>query len=210
MKITVWTLTIDHKHGVDTTVHATEAEAWAQLREQFIGDELWINETGAQVLVTASEPSDDLLSEYLTNGYNEVSFYGPDNVTLDVPVQLEIIHGRDPDGECDFSYYVNGERLGNDPQRALERSEVQVHTIDPGRGYEFRDWAGQAAGAKANSSPAAWAELEQYYADPCGDEYLEGMPDDENAEWLDHLDDTPENRTWWTANHPNVPLNYLF
>jgi hypothetical protein len=53
MKVTVWTLTVDDNHGTTTTVHGSEREADAALRELVEGDD-------------DAPVADDELSEYLT------------------------------------------------------------------------------------------------------------------------------------------------
>lgn len=193
MKLTIWTLTVDDDNGLFTSVHLSEADAIQYVLDAYDPDGEF---TGKPVTET---PADDLQS--VMDGRRLVVHIESHTVDVD-DVKLEIIHSRDPDGECGFSYYVNGRPSDGDS------IEIGQYDLDAGRGYEFADWAGQAAGAKATASDAVWAELEQYYAEPAGDEYVEGMPDDND--WMDHLDATPDNRAWWTTNHPGVPLNYLF
>jgi hypothetical protein len=124
------------------------------------------------------------------------------------PMRLEIIHQRDPDGECQFSFYLDGQPVGVGGGGI----EIDVTSLDAGRGCSFEDWAGNAVGAIKGASEAARAELYEYYADPCGIEYIEGWPEDHRVggEWIDHIEDTPENRAWWTENVPTVRLRYLF
>ncbi|MCV7174838.1 hypothetical protein [Mycolicibacterium sphagni] len=121
-------------------------------------------------------------------------------------MKIEIIHQRDPDGECGFSYYVDGVRAEDVPA-----VEIRMFSLDAGAGCSFADWAGNAAGAINAISEAAKWELREYYADPCGDEYIDNWPEgDAGDEWIDHIEDTPENRAWWVENVPDVPLEYVF
>lgn len=53
-------------------------------------------------------------------------------VAVDVPITLEILHGRDPDSSCELSPYVNG--VG------LDQGNFDVEDLDPGWGYELSDW----------------------------------------------------------------------
>ena len=45
-------------------------------------------------------------------------------------MNIEILHGRDPDSGCDHTVFVDGERVDH----------VTVEDIDPGRGYTREDW----------------------------------------------------------------------
>lgn len=120
--------------------------------------------------------------------------------------RLEIIHSRDPDESCEHSFYLDGQRMKHDDPRL----NVDVTSLDPGRGWEFQDWAGNAIGAINGASDAAKAELYEYYS--YGSVHIDGWPEDgtEAANWLDHVQDTPDNRAWWQANFPDIGLNYLF
>lgn len=59
---------------------------------------------------------------------------------------VQIIHSRDPDGECGIEVYVNGERV----------KDVTVEDIDPGRGYDREAIAERRADAvEAAEAPDA-------------------------------------------------------
>lgn len=45
-------------------------------------------------------------------------------------MRIEILHTRDPDAGCDFTVFIDGERV----------DKFEVADIDPGRGYLRSDW----------------------------------------------------------------------
>lgn len=61
-------------------------------------------------------------------------------------MSVEILHVRDPDGECEMSVYVDG----------VEVAVQSVEDIDPGRGYSRSEWDERIAVTRtsANMTPA--------------------------------------------------------
>jgi hypothetical protein len=56
--------------------------------------------------------------------------------------KVEIVHGRDPDSECEITVFVDGERV----------SDVYVEDIDPGRGYDRSTWDERIADMRDNAN----------------------------------------------------------
>lgn len=109
-------------------------------------------------------------------------------------IRIEVIHKRFSDYSCHHEVYVNGE---------LSDDAVEFYNLDAGAGCTFSDWAADAAAMKAVASPAVWTSLEEYFASPGGDG-VEGLPDE--GDWLDRLDDNPENRAWWAEALPGAVI----
>lgn len=57
----------------------------------------------------------------------------------------EIVHTRDPDGDCEISLFHRGGRA----------SGVEVYDIDPGRGYVRAEWDDTTAHIVQRASPEA-------------------------------------------------------
>lgn len=134
---------------------------------------------------------------------NRTSETGEDMDDLNKPSKLEIIHYRDPDSECFFSYFLNGQRV--------ERTPLEIHLtdLDPGRGYDFVEWAEIAHRSiyQNAASEAAARELYEFFENASG-EYIIGLPDDDT--WLDHLEGTPEDRQWWERQLPDIDNSLIF
>ena len=95
------------------------------------------------------------------------------------PPRIEIIHGRDSDGGCDIDVFTNGHRAGG----------VEIATIDPGWGYEFRDYAESLATMIVNSTPAVADILYENALYALDDKYVSDTPNDERVtqRYLDWL-----------------------
>lgn len=53
--------------------------------------------------------------------------------------EVEILHVRDPDGGCDITVLVDGERV-----------QYEEVTVDPGRGHDRADWLENIEHVRAN------------------------------------------------------------
>ena len=104
MKVECWLLTVDGDYSTESFAFATEDEIDAHLRLE--GDTRDLGEI-------AEEASAKW-----------------DLITLDVPLNIEIIHGRDPDMSCEHTVFVNGER----------DDHWTVESVDPGAGHERSSW----------------------------------------------------------------------
>jgi hypothetical protein len=116
-------------------------------------------------------------------------------------IHVEVVHMRDPDGYDEPTFYVNGQ-----PISELSNVSVTFFSIDCGAGRDFSDHVENARTDKRMASPRVWEELARYYAEPAGDEYMDGVPDswpDGDDDWIAHLDepDSPEegHSPYWRA-----------
>jgi hypothetical protein len=133
MKINLWQLTIDGEDQADSAVFATEEELENYLRE------------------TGPDDEDMDLSEL-----GEAMCAKWDQITIEVPVSIEILHTRDPDSSCGIGVWVNGE----------ETRDFYEDSLDPGAGYDDDSWEYNIQEARdANTSPAFKAAVLQAYED---------------------------------------------
>jgi hypothetical protein len=116
-------------------------------------------------------------------------------------IRIEVVHMRDPDGYDEPTFYVNGQ-----PVSELSNVEVTFFSIDCGAGRDFSDHVENARFDRELASPRVWAELSRYYAEPAGDEYMDGVPaqwPDGDDDWIAHLDepDSPQDghSPYWAA-----------
>lgn len=65
------------------------------------------------------------------------------------PPTIQVLHGRDPDSECDVRVWLDD----------TEATGFEVEDIDPGRGYNREDWDDRIASAKADASSFGRARL---------------------------------------------------
>lgn len=67
---------------------------------------------------------------------------------------IEILHTRDPDGDCSVEIWVDGEEV----------KDFYVEDIDPGRGYDDDTWEENIEDARTvNTSPAFKAAVLEAY-----------------------------------------------
>ena len=79
---------------------------------------------------------------------------------------IEILHVRDPDGNCTVEVWVDGEPT----------DDFMMADVDPGRGYERRDWEetkDYIAGPDFDGSPAFKAAAAQAYEEWADNKYIE-------------------------------------
>lgn len=72
-------------------------------------------------------------------------------------MKVQILHGRDPDSECELTVFVDGQRVPN--------TEVYVEDIDPGRGYEDGVWKERIEDSRSDTTEfgqLVTRTLEQY------------------------------------------------
>jgi hypothetical protein len=58
-----------------------------------------------------------------------------------MPDTVEVLHYRDPDGECEIRVWVNGDLVA-----------VHEEDVDPGRGHELAEWDEQTGAIDNNPS----------------------------------------------------------
>lgn len=83
---------------------------------------------------------------------------------------IEILHVRDPDGECSFTIWVDGQQVAD--------SEWALFDVDAGRGYTYEDWKENSEDAvRQASTEEVKAAVAEAYGDPPGDQYIDDFPD---------------------------------
>ena len=91
----------------------------------------------------------------------------------EAPVVIEILHVRDPDGECYLTVWVDGQRVDD--------SELTVFDVDAGRGYTYEDWKESSESAVEQASTREIKDaVAEAYGDPPGGKYIDGKPDEED------------------------------
>ena len=143
MMIKVWTLTVDTDKGIRTTTHRDETEAVEALVDNFLDGE----EFGHDPVAYATEKMGLVL--YIDEH--------------EVPVTVEIIHGRDPDSSCDHTVFVNGEPT----------TDYNLVDLDPGRGWEREDWESFKESELRSGTPAFREALEREFESYGDSKYIE-------------------------------------
>lgn len=122
MKIEVWLLTVDGDDCAYSDIFPTEEALHDYLR---------------------GEDSD--YADMDIGDIGEAMSAKWDTVTIDVPIDLEILHVRDPDSYCTHTVFVNGEQsFGN--------AGITIEDIDPGAGTEPKEWRRSTREIKKNKS----------------------------------------------------------
>lgn len=171
MKINVWTLTLeddtDKVNGpIQTFVRATELECLLAMRDHAINEwgvdyysagpiedeELyWADEAGQQALLGSAE--------------SQGAAFWIDSHPVDIGLKLEILHVRDPDGECSVDLWRNGDLTLN----------FVLESIDAGRGWTVDDWHERIREVQEQSpgySPAFRTTVLSALADPPGHDHI--------------------------------------
>lgn len=107
--------------------------------------------------------------------------------------KVQILHGRDPDSECDIQVYLNG-RLVHD---------VEVEDIDPGRGYDRSTWNERITEAAVAADAEPDSEFRQHVVgwlkEASDSQYITG--------------DEPEEETWTFCGHwtdaDDIAIDYV-
>ena len=81
--------------------------------------------------------------------------------------KVEVFHDRDPDSACGITVYIDGKPVEHDE-----------YSIDPGAGYEFREYAESLAGQVASASAGLRNLIYESAAAALESRYVERKPDD--------------------------------
>ena len=82
---------------------------------------------------------------------------------------IEILHTRDPDGECAIEVWVYGKKLDLDSIRYVD--------VDPGRGYTRADWEEAKKNAASSGSPGFTEAVRQTYDAWADSQFIESVGD---------------------------------
>ena len=81
--------------------------------------------------------------------------------------KVEVFHDRDPDSACGITVYIDG--------KPVEHTE---YSIDPGAGYEFREYAESLARKVSSASEGLQNLIYESAAAALESNYVERKPDD--------------------------------
>jgi len=81
--------------------------------------------------------------------------------------KVEVFHDRDPDSACGITIYIDGKLVEHDE-----------YSVDPGAGYEFREYAESLASQVASASAGLRDRIYESAVAALESRYVERGPDD--------------------------------
>lgn len=160
MKITLYSLAVAAAYTTETSLHGSEAEVAAQLRESFDNDGYLDN--------VADRDLHEVITEQLCGVFRVQTH------EVEVPdpkIEVEEIIIGDPDRGSETTVYVNGVSLADCPNIAWDE-----YHIDPGAGFTWDDWVeSRGSDIAAAKTPAVAARLYELAVNPASD-FIDGYP----------------------------------